>query len=153
MNNKKHRENLKLIKENATFISVSQANHLQPQQFPTRPIISTLTLIHPAKTISFQDQVTRAEALWAINAARHGYSYHSCNEVDDLFRTMFPDSKIAEQFSMERIKMSYVVSHGLGLHFHRDLVSEIKRCERFVLCFDEQTNNQNCKQLDLLIKY
>ncbi|CAF1162746.1 unnamed protein product [Didymodactylos carnosus] len=66
---------------------------------------------------------------------------------------MFPDSKVAEQFSMERTKMSYVVSHGLGPYFHRDLVDDIKRCERFVLCFDEQTNNQNNKQVDLLFKH
>ena len=91
--------------------------------------------------------------MWAINAARHGYSYKSCDEAADLFRTMFPDSKIADQFSMERTKMSYVISHGLWPYFHDDLVREVKRCERFVLCFDEQTNNQNLKQLDLLLKY
>jgi len=37
--------------------------------------------------------------------------------------------------------------------FHHNLVQEIKQSERFVLCFDEQKNNQNAKQLDLLLKY
>jgi hypothetical protein len=107
----------------------------------------------PTKNISFSDQVTRAETLWAMNAARHGYSYLSCDESGDLFKKMFPDSNIAQQFKMERVKLSYVISHGLGPFFHRDLIRDIKQCDRFVLCFDEQKNHQNSKQLDLLLKY
>ena len=49
--------------------------------------------------------------------------------------------------------MSHVICHGLGPYFHGHLVREVKRCERFVLCFGEQTNNRNLKQLDLLLKY
>ncbi|CAF2855769.1 unnamed protein product [Rotaria sp. Silwood2] len=45
------------------------------------------------------------------------------------------------------------MSHGIGPYFHRDLIKQLKRCEKFVLCFDEQTNVQNKKQLDLLIKF
>ncbi|CAF4369072.1 unnamed protein product, partial [Rotaria sp. Silwood2] len=30
---------------------------------------------------------------------------------------------------------------------------DIKNCERFVLCFDERTNNQNKKQLDVYFRY
>jgi hypothetical protein len=46
-----------------------------------------------------------------------------------------------------------VISHGLDLFFHSDLVQDIKQCQQFVLCFNEQKNHQNSKQLDLLIKY
>jgi hypothetical protein len=151
MNNKKHRDNLKLIQQNSTFtirneLSVTQQGSLSSN-------VSTVTLTRPNKNMSFTDQVTRAEALWAINAARHGYSYRSCDDLGDLFRSMFPDSRIAENYKMERIKLSYVISHGLGPFFHRNLVQDIKKCERFVLCFDEQKNHQNSKQLDLLLKY
>jgi len=66
---------------------------------------------------------------------------------------MFPDSKIAQQFNMQSKKLSYVISHGIGPYFHRDLVKQLKRCEKFVLCIDEQTNVQNKKQLDLLVKF
>ncbi|CAF0905068.1 unnamed protein product [Didymodactylos carnosus] len=74
MSKNKHRENVKLIKGNATFINVTQTSNIQLQQPSTSSIISTATLTHPIKIISFQDQVTRAEAVWAINAAQHGYS-------------------------------------------------------------------------------
>ncbi|CAF4853655.1 unnamed protein product, partial [Rotaria socialis] len=49
--------------------------------------------------------------------------------------------------------MSYVISHGLGPYFRDLLIKDIKNYERFVLCFDEQTNNQNKKQLDSYFRY
>jgi hypothetical protein len=54
---------------------------------------------------------------------------------------------------MQSRKISYVLSHGIGPYFHYELIKCLKRSEKFVLCFDEQTNNQNRKQLDLLVKY
>ena len=104
MVNKRHREPIKLITENSTFVSVSQTTDVDEQQRSIVHTVSTTTFSHPTKIISFQDQVTRGEAMWAINAASHGYSCKSYDEADDLFRTMFPDSEIAEQFSMERTK-------------------------------------------------
>lgn len=152
MSNKKHRDNLKLIKENSTFIVRTEPTSNQTQE--SSPLnIPMVSLAHHTKNIGFADQVTRAESLWAIYAARHGYSYRSCDDLGDLFKMMFPDSKIAEHYKMERSKLSYVISHGLGPFFHNDLVRDIKQCHRFVLCFDEQKNNQNSKQLDLLMKY
>jgi hypothetical protein len=154
MKNKKHCDNLKLIKENSTFIVRTEPNDQQQQQeYSSSSVVSMVTLGHQNKNLNFSDQVTRAEALWAMNVARHGYSYYSCDETGDLFKQMFPDSKIASNFKMERNKLSYVISHGLGTHFHRNLVQDIQQSERFVLLFDEQKNNQNINQLDLLLKY
>ncbi|CAF1037137.1 unnamed protein product [Rotaria sordida] len=143
MNNKKHRDNLKLIKENSTFIIRNEPAVTQHQQGSSSSTVPMVTLTRQNENISFTDQVTRAEALWAINTARHGYSYRSCDDLENLFRRMLPDSRIAEHYKMEQTKLSYVISHGLGPFFHRDLVQDIKKCERFVLCFDEQKNYQN----------
>ncbi|CAF3819452.1 unnamed protein product, partial [Rotaria sp. Silwood1] len=73
MNNKKHRDTLKLIKENTTFTIQTEPNSTQSQPSSSSSNISTVTLASQAKTMSFSDQVTRAETLWAMNAARHGY--------------------------------------------------------------------------------
>jgi len=88
-----------------------------------------------------------------LNAARHGYSYRSCDELGDLLKNRFPDSKIAEHYKIERTKLSHIIWHGLGPFFHCDLVQVIKKCEEHVLCFDGQKNHQNSKQLDLLLTY
>ncbi|CAF1251988.1 unnamed protein product, partial [Rotaria sp. Silwood1] len=88
-----------------------------------------VTIASQTKNISFLDQVTRAETLWAINAARHGYSYLSCDESGDLFKTMFPDSDIAQKFKMERTKLSYMISHGLDpFSINQGVVTRYYKC-------------------------
>ncbi len=47
----------------------------------------------------------------------------------------------------------HVLSYGLGPYFHHELIKCLKRNEKLLLCFNEQTNNQNHKQLHLLVKY
>lgn len=145
----KHRQKVNASKNNSRFsfplaapaASASSANTVQ------------LIGVGVNKPLSFDDQITKAETLWALKSVQHGFSYQSSDEIGELFRTMFPDSKIAEKFSIQHSKMSYVVSHGLGPYFRSQVVDEVKRCQRYVLCFDEQTNNQNKKQLDLLLRY
>jgi hypothetical protein len=46
--------------------------------------------------------------------------------------------------------MSYLM---ILIHIFIELIKCLKRREKIMLCFDEQTNNQNRKQLDLLMKY
>ena len=48
--------------------------------------------------------------------------------------------------------MSYVTSHGLGPYFKKKMLDDVKKVDKSVLIFDEQTNNQNKKQLDLLFR-
>jgi hypothetical protein len=45
---------------------------------------------------AFDDQVTKAEILWALESVQHLFNYKSSDETNKLFRSMFPDSKIAE---------------------------------------------------------
>ncbi|CAF1561098.1 unnamed protein product, partial [Rotaria sordida] len=71
MNNKKHRGNLKLITENSTFIIRNEPAVTQHQQGSSSSTVPMVTLTRQNKNNSFTNQVTRAEALWAINAARH----------------------------------------------------------------------------------
>ncbi|CAF1398511.1 unnamed protein product [Rotaria sordida] len=77
MNNKKHRDNLKLITENSTFIIRNEPAVTQHHQGSSSSTVPMVTLTRQNKNISFTNQVTCAEALWAINAARHGYSYRA----------------------------------------------------------------------------
>jgi hypothetical protein len=95
MNNKKHRDNLKLIKENSTFVIQTEPALNQRQEDSSSPAVPVLILGNHTKNINFTDQVTR-----------HGYIYRSCDELGDLFRAMFPDSKIAEHYQIERTKLS-----------------------------------------------
>ncbi|CAF4586322.1 unnamed protein product [Rotaria sp. Silwood1] len=150
MKTKNHVENIKSLKNNSTFV-------IGPASTSTEGVIPTAHLrlgaLKQPLILDFQEQVTKAEAVWALTVAQRAISFNSCNEIGDVFRIMFPDSKIAKEFSMQAKKISYVLSYGLGPHFHQELVKSLKRNDKFVLCFDEQTNNQNRKQLDLLVRY
>ena len=85
-----------------------------------------------------------------MNVAMQGCSYLSLDEYGDLSKEMLPDPQAAQQFKVKETKLSWVISHSLGLMFHRNLVEDVKQCERSVLCFDEQKNHQNDKQSDIL---
>ncbi|CAF0854255.1 unnamed protein product [Adineta steineri] len=147
MHKEKHKKNLNAVKNNSKFIfPVSTAT-------TNSTSANTIQLANQNKSLAFDDQITKAEILWALKSVQHGFSYKSSDNTGKLFQTMFPDSKIAEKFSIQHAKMSYVISHGLGPYFRNQLVEDLKNCQRFVLCFDEQTNNQNKKQLDLLVRY
>ncbi|CAF4082415.1 unnamed protein product, partial [Rotaria sp. Silwood1] len=153
MKTKNHVEKIKALKNNLKFVTQSPKS----QPLSTNDILETSSLrlddVRKSPMLNFDQQITKAETLWALNVARRGFSYNSCDSIGDIFRSMFPDSKIAEQFNMQSKKISYVISHGIGPYFHRDLIKQLKRCEKFVLCIDEQTNVQNKKQLDLLVKF
>jgi len=112
-----------------------------------------MQLVNPNKSLSFDDRVSKAEILWTLKSVQHGFRYKNFDDVGKLFREMFPDSKIAEKFLIQHSKIPDVISHGLGPYFRDQLVQDIKNCQRNFLCFDEQTNNQNKKQLDLLFRY
>ncbi|CAM4967600.1 unnamed protein product [Rotaria socialis] len=153
MNTKNHKANKNSLKDN----SLLAIRTLKPQTVSIANDNNSGILVidnsQKSTLLPFNDQITKAEIVWALTVARRGFTYNSCNGIGEVFKSMFPDSKIAQQFNMQSKKISYVMSHGIGPYFHRELVKKIKSREKFVLCIDEQTNNQSKKQLDLLVKF
>ncbi|CAF4719792.1 unnamed protein product, partial [Rotaria sp. Silwood2] len=121
MNTKGHMKNMKLLKNNLKFVIEPPKS----QQLSTNNLIKTGSLrlddIRKAVILNFDEQVTSAETVWALTVARRGFTYNSCDTIGDTFRSMFPDSKIAQQFNMQSKKLSYVMSHGIGPYVHRDV--------------------------------
>ena len=147
MQNEKHKKNLNASEHSSqlTFSNSSATSSSLSR--------SVVQLIDPNKSLSFNDQVSKAEILWALKSVQHGFNYRNSDDTGELFREMFPDSKIAQKFAIPHSKMSYIISHGLGPYFRNQLAEDIRNCQRFVLCFDEQTNDQNKKRLDLFFRY
>lgn len=108
MQNEKHKRNLNSLKDNSKFSVFVSSSSSTPST--TTDIVQ---LTNHNKSLTFDDQVSKAEILWALKSVQHGFSYKSSDETGELFRLMFPDSKIAEEFSIQHSKMSYVISHGL----------------------------------------
>ncbi|CAF0764829.1 unnamed protein product [Adineta ricciae] len=156
MSNYKHKNILNQWKQNTKFTVLSS---LSPSSRPANASNSSSMSVpvleknHKDKLLSSEDQITKAEVLWSLNVAQKGFSYSSCNELNELFPLMFPDSSIAKKFSIQSDKMSYVISHGLGPYFKKQMLEDVKKADKFTLIFDEQTNNQNKKQLDMFFRY
>ena len=58
--------------------------------------------------------VVKAEIIGILKFICSGYSNRSCEQLNCTLKAMFPDSKIAEAFSMGRTKSMYMINHGLA---------------------------------------
>ena len=87
----------------------------------------TLEVSHKKAVFTATEQQIFAEGLFAANHVCKVQSFNSVENVANLFRVMFPDSKIAEEFT-QRTKLTYLVTHGLAKHFKTSLIGDIKQC-------------------------
>ena len=143
MNNIKHKQILRQWKENIKFTvssSASSSESVATSSSTCSTIAVLATNNNKQKPLSLEDQVTKSEILWSLNVAEKGFSYNSCNELNDLFSSMFPDSAIATNFSIQSNKVSYVMSHGLGPYFKRKMIDDVKRQMDLKLTLEESNN-------------
>ena len=96
----------------------------------------------------------KAEIIWCLDLVYSRSSFRSSDHKSDQFATMFPDSKIAKEFSCARTKSMYFVTHGLAPFFKKLLVDAVKELDHYVLLFDESFNKiVNKGQMDLHIRF
>ena len=100
---KKHSQRVILPSNNKTisFFSNKQDNSNKTESAPV-PVQSIIPY-----SVSKQ-QTTEAEIMWALEVLSCKYSYRSCETKGYLFCSMFPESKIAQQFSCGKTKCSYL---------------------------------------------
>ena len=66
---------------------------------------------------------------------------------------MFPNDPVSGDLTMSSSKL-YVISHGLGPHFHSELVADVQNSKSFfTLEVDETTTVQLQKQFDMHVRY
>ena len=64
--------------------------------------------------LTVQDQVSKAETLWALKTVSENFSFRASDGSPELFQRMFPDSHIAQHMTMSRTKVAYMIGYGLG---------------------------------------
>ena len=103
---------------------------------------------------SHVDEVTKAEVLWALKVVEDDSSFASFDDMQCLFRSMFPDSKIAQEYRCGTTKVRYLVTYGLAPYFEELLLKDIKTSQYgYTLHYDETKTSQTKKQMDLVIRY
>ena len=76
--------------------------------------------------IKYGEASSEAEIYWLAKMACSNYSLRSVDHIGDLFRTMFPDSKIVSNFTLSRTSTSYMIGEGMSPHFTSLMVKDLK---------------------------
>ena len=103
------------------FLDSSQGKLLaqrQPQALGNDPSPDSLT--GPGRQLSiinYRSTTLHSEVIWLAKVSSCNYSFRSVDKSGDTFRAMFPDSKVADGFSMSRTRASYIIGEGRGPHF------------------------------------
>ena len=106
------------------------------------------------KSFVVSSAVMAAEIKWALKIVTSHFSFRSCSDINELFRSMFSDSRIAKSFKLSKTKFAYLINFGVGSYFKEVLRKELINAPVFSLLFDESMNHilQN-EQLDVHIRF
>ena len=99
-----------------------------------------------------RDNTVKADIKWALFCAENDLPLAISDAAGKTFASMFPDSKIASQFSSARTKTSYQVTDGLGPTLHETLVKKMQE-NKFSVLIDESNKLQGTKYLHILVKF
>ena len=103
--------------------------------------------------MSEKDDATAAELIWSMKVTSSHFSYASYDDIKETFEAMFPGA-VPKNFSLSSSKVSYMISDAIGPYFHKMLIDDIKLSNSpIVLLYDETTNAQHLKQLDIQVRY
>ena len=117
-------------------------------------VASTSAEFNTLKLYVHTDEVLKSEEIWATQVASSNSSFRSCDQIQETFAAMFPDSHIPADIKLSRTKVSYLLTDGMGPHFRQELIKDL--CQSGSKCslhFDETTQAQVKKQMDLRLRY
>ena len=101
-----------------------------------------------------RDQTLNAEIIWSLEVLKCKYSYRSSESKSKLFAFMFPDSKIAENFTYGKTNCSYILCHRIAPFVKETLLNELKEVPYYTTLFDETYNKISKKgQMDLNVRF
>lgn len=143
----KHRQSIRYVtddKQSKLFFSSTPAG----TSSSTAPTTSKLEIVN------YSDASLAAQIIWMAKMADCNFSLRSCDHIGDTFQKIFPDSKIAANFSLTRTSASYMIPEGLAPHFRKTMVEDLSKCDLpFTMHFDETSTSQVKKQMDLTLRY
>jgi hypothetical protein len=96
-------------------------------------------------TCVVKNDVLDAEILWTLKTVRNHASYKSNENIEKIFKRMFPDSAIASKFTCGERKTAYYAVFGIAPYLKNCLLENIAQ-NNFVLLFDESLNKMQQKK-------
>ena len=95
------------------------------------------------------NQQIEAEVRWSMFVAKHNLAFLTSDHANKLFRKMFPDSKLAENFACGRTKITSIVKEALSPHYLKSVVDSMTF--PFSLMMDE-SNDKTDKSCIILVR-
>ena len=140
----KGKRHLDIIEE---WQKYTNANFFKPPS-STEPTAST------TGTLNFESNSLNTEILWCLNMVNQHLGYNWCSHIRELFSAMFPDSEVAQKFSVGKTKIRYTIIYGLAPYFKKELLKKINSSLFYSVSFDESFNSelQKC-QMDINVCY
>lgn len=104
------------------------------------------------KTNDAQEKVTRAEIKLAAFISEYNLPMRLSDHLTPLLKDIFPDSKIAKEIQMGRIKCTCVIKNVLGQCHFNEMVKELK-CKKFSILIDESTDIGTIKNMCVCVRF
>lgn len=162
---KKHIDKVKAYNTNRLTFTVAQTSTSSASSQSSAPTQSPLPVELPISTQSpsststpnlfyLKNDVIRAEIIWCLHRTMSHQSLRSSGNAVELFKLMFPDSGIAGKMQLQKDKIGYLCTFGLGPYFQGELTKELKRTNLFSVSFDESLNTVAQKtQMDIHVRF
>ena len=77
--------------------------------------------------LTVQDQVSKAETLWALKTVSENFSFRTSDGSPELFQRMFPDSHIPQHMTISGTRVAYMIGYGFGPYFLWKTIDDILR--------------------------
>ena len=91
---------------------------------------------------------------WCLRNLGSSYSFYLGDGLPGLFRSMFPDSTIAEKICLQKYKYAYSINYGIAPHFCSILMNNVKDSELFAISFEKCLNTViQIRQMDLVVNF
>lgn len=99
-----------------------------------------------------KSEVSRAELLLSAFMAEHNTPFKQADHLIEVARNMFPDSEIAQNMTLKKTKVSYVMRDGIALE-EREEIARICKENVFSLLIDESTDISVSQILAVMVRY
>ena len=145
-----------ILKKEKDDVNANTNSNIELLNIPGPPAIATVLPIGlpVVKPLVIKDVVMKAEIIHTLHLITSHHSYKSSEISKDMYRSMFPDSEIAKQFSCGERKCAYIAVFGIGQYLIDKLKCDVRNSGPFVLLFDESLNKKmQKKQLDIHLRY
>ena len=113
---------------------------------------STITSFFGESSISHSSKVISAEVMMAQFIALHNLPFQAADHLSDLVSSMFPDSKIAADFSSKHTKTKSIICDALDPYLKNPVVESLKTTPFNLMCDESNDKGDRCKLLTILVR-